>query len=147
MPNSNSYLLDTNIASALCAPSHKKNQELAKKLITHFDRVAPRLLLSQLVDYEVRRGLMHKNATKGLQRLDSLVSTMELLIVTKEHWDKAAELWVKARKMGRPTAGDNSMDADCILAAQAFVEHAIVITQNTRHFDHLVECTRWEDLQ
>ncbi len=147
MPDNRSYLLDTNIVSALCAPSHKNNQELAKKLVIHFDRVAPRLLLSQLVDYEVRRGLLYKQATTGLQRLNKLVSTMELLIITTEHWNKAADLWVKARQMGRPTAGDNSMDADCILAAQALVENAIVITQNTRHFDHLVKCIRWEDLR
>ena len=31
----------------------------------------------------------------------------------------AAELWADARRSGRPTAPNHSLDADCLLAAQA----------------------------
>jgi predicted nucleic acid-binding protein len=52
-------------------------------------------------------------------RLDALATAAEYLPITTVAMRLAAELWAQARQQGQPTAGDNTIDADMILAAQA----------------------------
>lgn len=58
----------------------------------------------------------------------------------------AAELWADARTRGVPTATEESLDADVILAAQALSVGGIIVTMNTRHLERFVAAKIWEDL-
>ena len=64
---------------------------------------------------------------------------------------KAAEFWANARKQGQPTANNQSLDADVILAAQAFMissqgEDAVIATTNVRHLTRFVPAKVWHEI-
>ncbi len=63
----------------------------------------------------------------------------------------AAELWASARKLGKQTADDASLDVDMILCAQA-LELAqagldpVIATANVRHLSLFAKASRWKEL-
>jgi len=64
---------------------------------------------------------------------------------------KAAELWATARKIGRQSADDASLDADMILVAQADVlirdgSETIIATTNVRHLDLFSPARIWREI-
>jgi len=61
----------------------------------------------------------------------------------------AAELWAVARKKGQPTASDNTIDGDVILAAQALAldqEDTIIATTNVGHLARYTRAALWQDI-
>ncbi len=63
---------------------------------------------------------------------------LRYLPITTSTMLKAAEFWAAARKAGRQSAHDASLDADMVLAAQAVVltragAAAVIATTNGRH--------------
>ncbi len=86
----------------------------------------------EIARYEVRRELFRLGSSGGLSRLDQLHPALILVM------DIASELWAGVRRAGLPTAPDESLDADAILAAQAIVAAgewggAVVATTNVGH--------------
>jgi len=64
---------------------------------------------------------------------------------------KAAEFWAAARKMGRQSADDASLDADMILVAQARVldregDEAVIATTNVRHLALFASARVWREI-
>jgi hypothetical protein len=64
---------------------------------------------------------------------------------------KAAEFWAVARKTGRQSAGDASLDADMILAAQAGAlvrdgDETVIATTNIRHLGLFASAQIWRDI-
>ena len=62
---------------------------------------------------------------------------------------RAAELWALARQIGRPTAGDNTIDADMILVAQAESvgdPNTIIATTNVGHLAHFFAADLWTNI-
>ncbi|HEV3118012.1 MAG TPA: PIN domain-containing protein, partial [Gemmataceae bacterium] len=78
-----------------------------------------RVLVPEITDYEVRRELLRIGRKAAMVRLDALAQATEYLPLTTAAMRRAAELWAQARQQGQPTAGDNTIDGDMILAAQA----------------------------
>ncbi len=78
-----------------------------------------RVIVPEIADYEVRRELLRAEKHKGLVRLDQLSQWLEYLPITTIAMRQAATLWAQARQRGQPTAGNQSMDGDMILIAQA----------------------------
>lgn len=108
----------------------------------------------EIADYEVRRELLRAGRTGGVARLDRLSEEVGYLPLTTEALRLAARFWADARRQGRPTASDESLDADVILAAQAVVlaeeegaENAVVATTNPRHLSRFVEARNWREIQ
>jgi predicted nucleic acid-binding protein len=102
----------------------------------------------EIADYEVRRKLLRAGKAEGVARLDRLAEAVGYLPLTTEAVRLAARFWAEARQAGRPTASDESLDADVILAAQAVVlaedegaEGVVVVvaTTNPRHLSRFVE--------
>jgi len=93
--------------------------------------------------YEVRRSLLLEGLTTSVARLDQLKTVLDYLPLTTETMLKAAELWAKARKHGRPTADPKELDGDVILAAQALQVEAMVATENVGHLSLFVEARPW----
>ncbi|MEH1891817.1 MAG: hypothetical protein V7K92_20960 [Nostoc sp.] len=61
-----------------------------------------------------------------------------LIPLTPETMRKAAELWAWVRNQGKPTASNDSLDGDVILATQAILQlksfdQVIVVTTNLKH--------------
>ncbi|MEX0702203.1 MAG: PIN domain-containing protein [Planctomycetales bacterium] len=108
-----------------------------------------RVIVPEIADYEVRRELIRAGKTPGLARLDALGDSLEYLPITSEAMRKAAALWARVRRQGRPTADDKALDADVILAAQALTlgePDVLVATTNVGHLSRLVAEARWTDI-
>jgi predicted nucleic acid-binding protein len=103
-------------------------------------RLAGALLVDpEIADFEVRRELIRAGSRTGLTRLDNLTTNLAYDPITTPIMHRAAEFWADVRRRGLPTASDQSLDADAILAAQADLignpgDAVTVATSNPGHF-------------
>ena len=109
------------------------------------------VVIPEIADYEIRRELLRANKTKGLERLNGVKEVIEYIPITTPAMLKAAEFWAQARQQGRPTAADKSLDADVILAAQAFTledreEDVVIATTNVAHLEQFFVAKHWRDI-
>jgi predicted nucleic acid-binding protein len=107
-----------------------------------------RILGPEIADYETRRELLRAGKRKGIAKLDALAEMLEYLPLTTEAMRRAAQLWAEARQRGQPTAGDKTIDADVILAAQALTlgtDEALVVTTNVGHLERFVRAVPWTE--
>lgn len=107
------------------------------------------IIIPEIADYEVRRELLRANKTKGLVRLDALISLVEYLPLTTAAMRQAAKFWAQARQQGQPTAGDKTIDGDMILAAQAMTLEAsniIIATTNVGHLSRFAAADLWQNI-
>jgi len=64
----------------------------------------------------------------------------------------AATLWAWARTQGIPTANDQALDCDVLLAAQAKIAardsgvEVIVVTTNVAHLERFVTAQTWDTM-
>jgi predicted nucleic acid-binding protein len=108
-----------------------------------------RVVVPEVADYEVRRELLRAGKVGGVSRLEALAGALEYLPITTAAMRRAAELWAEARRAGRPTAGEESLDADVILAAQALTlgaDEVVVATTNAAHLSRYVGAAVWADV-
>ena len=93
-----------------------------KGLISRGDEVR----VPDVTDYELRRVLLWNakrsgvQITKGIKRLDDLREKAGHLSLDVETMMLAADLWAKTMFSGRPIADPKALNADVILAAQAY---------------------------
>jgi toxin FitB len=109
------------------------------------------ITIPEIVDYEVRRELLRAGKTRGVRRLDILKSTLYYAPITTQTILQAAEFWAQVRQQGRPTAHREALDADVILAAQAWVlssagHDVIVATDNPAHIGLFATARTWEEI-
>jgi predicted nucleic acid-binding protein len=108
-----------------------------------------RIIIPEIADYEIRRELLRADKTKGLSRLETVISTLEYLPITTEAMRKAAELWAEARKEGKQTAGDAALDGDVILVAQVVtlgLSDVVIATTNVGHLSRFISAKAWRDI-
>jgi predicted nucleic acid-binding protein len=108
-----------------------------------------RVLVPEIVDYELRRELLRLGHRGPVARLDALARATEYLPLTTAAMRRAAELWAQARQQGQPTAGDNTIDADMILAAQALTlgtPDVVIATTNVGHLSRFVPAELWQTI-
>jgi predicted nucleic acid-binding protein len=109
------------------------------------------VVLPEIIDYEVRRELLRANKLNSIRRLDALKSELAYLPITTEVMLKAAEMWAEVRQQGKPTADNQALDGDVILAAQALLlarqefSYAIA-TSNTKHLLLFAEAKNWQEI-
>lgn len=136
-------LLDSGPLGLVTHPRVEQNREAAlwlRGLLSAGETV----LVPGISDYEVRRELLRAGKNKGLSRLDQLAQDLGYLPITTETMRLAAHFWAEARKQGHPTASDESLDADVILAAQAAglneaADNSVVVaTTNPRHLSRVL---------
>ena len=85
-----------------------------------------------IVWYELRRGLLARDARKQLERFEALFATFVWQDYTSEDWSVAAQLWADRRAQGRPIG-----DADLFIAVFARNRDAILVTDNEKDFSGL----------
>ena len=95
--------------------------------------------------------MLRANKTAGLARLNGLKSALGYLPITTNVMLRAAAFWAQARNMGKPTATDQSLDADMILAAQAALlladgDSVIVASTNVSHLALFVPAALWHEV-
>lgn len=110
-----------------------------------------RVIVPEIADYEVWRELLRAGKIRGIANLNEFKRRLGYLPITSSVMLKAAEFWAQARRMGKPTASNASLDVDVILAAQSeillTVGHSVVIaTTNVKHLELFVEARLWSDI-
>ncbi|MEH2389341.1 MAG: PIN domain-containing protein [Nostoc sp.] len=127
-------LLDTHPLSKVTHPKiDPKVQQWLKSLRENKTVIR----VPEIADYELRRELLRQEKQKSIDRLNKL-SQICLIPLTPETMRKAAELWAWVRNQGKPTASNDSLDGDVILAAQAILQlksfdQVLVMTTNLKH--------------
>jgi predicted nucleic acid-binding protein len=144
-------LLDAGPLGLVTHPHLEPNREAALWLRTLLSAGVP-VLVPEISDYEIRRELLRAGKSRGLSRLDQLARDLGYLPITTEVMRLAASFWAEARKQGQPTASDESLDADVILAAQAAIlnedtdDDVVIATTNPRHLSRFVDARVWQEI-
>lgn len=142
-------LLDSAPLGLLSAPPSRKDAQECSRWLAALIAAGARVVVPEITDYEVRRELLRAGKNASIRRLDALAQATEYLPITTDAMRRAAELWAQARNQGRPTAGDNTIDADMILAAQALTLNApaiVIATTNIGHLSQFVAAELWRNI-
>lgn len=143
-------LLDSGPVGEITHPESEKRGPIRDWLFGLLDaQIYPRL--PEIVDYEHRRALLRRDASRQVERLNNFKRVFGYEPLTTEVMLTAAQLWAEARKRGLPTGTERELDVDVILAAQARAleengDGVIVATTNARHLSRFVEACPWQDI-
>ncbi|HEY9802851.1 MAG TPA: PIN domain-containing protein [Leptolyngbyaceae cyanobacterium] len=127
-------LLDTHPLSAV---THPKAEPKVRQWLQSLQNTETVIRVPEIADYELRRELLRQGKSKSIARLNQLSQNC-LIPLTPETMRKAAELWAWVRNQGQPTASNESLDGDVILAAQAILQlpsfdEVVIVTTNLKH--------------
>ena len=134
--NQETYLLDTNIISALLRHDRVVERRLEQALAANAT-----IVLSPLAFYETKRGLLKRDAKRQMDYFERLISNLAWHDIERADWDEAARLWAEREKSGAPI-----QDADLLIAVLAKRLGAILVTANEKDFKDLgVRIENWRN--
>lgn len=115
-----SYLLDTNIVTAIL----KNNQTINQKLqnLNVLDR---KIWISGMTYYEVKRGLIAVNATRQLSDLHKLCEKYQVISIDLDILEEAAKIHADLKRRGTPIG-----DADILIAATAIHRNLTLVSHD-----------------
>lgn len=118
-------MLDTNVLARLCiVGEHADAKEWFRKLL--LAPCPPELLTSVLADFELRRALQRKGASTSLAHFDEIARSLRFVPVSAEATRRASSL-----AAARPAGSQLGLsDGDAIMAAQALIEGAVLVTSD-----------------
>ncbi len=108
--------------------------------------------MPEIVDYEYRRKMLHIGSMSSVRYLDALKENLTYAPLTTQVMLRAAQLWADARKEGMPTAPEERLDVDVILAAQAVElakegDEVVVATGDPRHLSRFADARGWREIE
>ncbi len=142
-------VLDSTPLGLLCHPNPGPTAVACKTWATALLANRHRLVLPEIVDYEVRREFLLNRRNKAIQYLDQLRTDADFLPLTTDTLRDAAQMWATIRRAGLPTAGPDALDIDVILAAQALSLNdptVVIATSNVGHLSRLVAAEEWHTI-
>ncbi len=144
-------LLDAGPLGMITNPKSSPENEACKNWLASLAYNGVEVVIPEIADSEVRRELLRAGKDRGIGRLDALKGMLGYAPITTPVMLKAAEFWASARKMGRPSADDASLDADMILVAQAGIlvregDETVIATTNVRHLASFSSARIWRDI-
>jgi tRNA(fMet)-specific endonuclease VapC len=116
--------LDTNILTAFL-----KNDLRAVAKVSSYLENFGKLTINVISYYEILRGLKDLGSKEKLIRFREFIEENELVWISKETVEKAAEIYAYLKK-----SGNLIEDADILMAAIAIVEDLTLVTNNPAHF-------------
>lgn len=144
-------LLDAGPLGMITNPKSSSDTEACKNWLANLVYQGIEVVIPEIADYEVRRELLRAGKDGGLGRLDALKAMLRYAPITTAVMLKAAEFWATARRTGRQSADDASLDADMILAAQAGAlvrdgDETVIATTNVRHLALFSSARMWREI-
>jgi predicted nucleic acid-binding protein len=132
--------------NALPTPSERGRQWIA-----NWETAGAKLIVPAIAYYEELRELERRGAAKIARFKQFCFLPGRFLTLETSDLELAAQLWGQARNRGIPTASDDDLDGDMILAAQVLAlgladEDYVVATSNVRHLKHFVNAEEWSSL-
>ena len=112
-------VLDSTPLSLLCGPPRRADVVTCRQWCDALVLAGNRVVIPEVIDYEVRRELLRAKKDASAGRLTALRGFLEYLPLNTPTMERAARVWADARQRGRPTAPDPALDVDMILVAQA----------------------------
>jgi hypothetical protein len=135
-------------------PGKSNDADACATWVATLIRAGHRIMVPEIVDYEVRRELKRAGQNISIARLDAFNSAdlQRYIALTTTAMRLAADLWAEARNTGLATAHKHALDGDVILAAQALSMGAdpsdfVVATQNVKHLSRFVRCDFWSNVK
>ncbi len=116
--------LDTNIITAFL-----KNDSRVVERVSDYLEFFDKLTINIISYYEILRGLKDLGNDEKLRMFDNFIQENELVFITKDTIEKAAEIYAYLKKEGNLIE-----DADILMASTAIVEDLVLITNNIKHF-------------
>lgn len=144
--------LDTGPLGVLTNPKATSVTLACRQWVRDLLSARVRVIVPGIADYELRRELIRAGKIAGLRRLDAVRMGLEFDPITQAALDHAAELWAAVRTGGRPTAMNEALDGDVILAAQAILavgpgDVVTIATVNVGHLSRFVDADVWSAIQ
>lgn len=133
---------------------HPRRDSKITKWLKMLQEQSYKLRVPEIADYEVRRELVRLKRNKSINRLNQL-ARYNLIPLDTDTMRTAAELWANIRTEGQPTASDDSLDGDVILAAQAILQlnnfdEVVVVTTNLNHISRFesagIQVQDWQQI-
>ena len=118
-------LLDTDMLSEILKQRNPTVALRAAEYLRNFGQFT----FSAITRYEISRGHLESGATRQAKRFAAFCQHSVVLPVNDAVLDRAAELWVVARRQGDPHS-----DADLMIAATSLEHGRMLVTGNTAHF-------------
>ena len=146
-------LLDAGPLGLACSRPGTAEVDKCRAWLAHIETSTADTVIPTIADYEVRRELIRLRATAKLRRLDALRGRFGCVPIELEAFDRAAEFWALIRRGGMPTAGDEALDADALIAGLAATlgglsDTVTIATSNVRHFSRFpgVKAELWSNI-
>jgi predicted nucleic acid-binding protein len=145
------YILDSGPFGLAAHPKFSPDSAKLKAWLASTLVSGARVVVPEVVEFEVRRELIRAGKTNSVARLDALADRLGTLPVDRQVWRLASELWAEARLHGVSTAPDAALDADVILVAVARLAtkdgaSVLVVTGNVGHLGRFVDAMDWRAL-
>lgn len=130
-------VLDTNIISYFL----KGTPNVVDRL-NQYSQVYSALTFSLLTYYEIKSGLLYKNASNLLSRFEELASESEILPLSVATMEIASRIYADLRQRGLLIP-----PIDIFIAASAIEYDYLLVTANTRHFAIITNlgCENWTE--
>ena len=128
-------LLDTNILSYFL----RGNVQVQERL-EQYSEYHDTLTFSLLTYYEIKSGLLYRDARKLMAQFEELAAESEILPLGIETMNIASVVYRDLRIRGLLIA-----PVDLLIAATALEHDCIMVTANIRHFDNIpnLVCENW----
>ena len=146
-------VLDTHPLGLASNDPRKPDAASCYQWIRALDLAGALIFAPEIVDFEVRRELLRAGAKAGVKRLDLLLGDLIYAPITRPVMRLAAEYWAHVRRAGVQTAADLSLDADCIVAAQASEVTGLgdvmtIATENPHHLTRFpgIDAKPWQSI-
>ena len=144
-------VLDTGPLGLVSNPKASPDNDACRQWLDNLVAQGRRVVVPEVVDYEVRRELLRAGKTNGIVRLNTIQAALEYVPITTSAMLLAADLWAQARQQGQPTADIHALDGDVILCAQALTlgvpaNEIVVATLNVGHLARFITAKPWQDI-
>ncbi len=146
-------ILDAGPIGLLCRRSGHDEGDRCRSWAALLHRSGAWVGLPEIAVYEVRRELHRIGASASLHRIREMIGRFFYIPIDTAAMEHAAVLWAELRRRGIPTASPDSLDADCILAAQAIGasgrnDMLTIATTNPGHLNRFpnIDARLWDQI-
>ena len=120
--------LDANIVSYIL----KEDSDIVSRYREEIAR-GNTFIMPPVAFYEVQRGLLARRLLRKLKIFEDFCQDVDVGVFDAQMWLKAAQIYATLNQKGKPVGGDG----DILIAAFCIVNDYTLVTNNTKHFEHI----------
>jgi predicted nucleic acid-binding protein len=147
-------VLDTGPLGVATGPTESTKRNAIRAWLTEMVKAKASVIVPGIADYELRREMILQGMEDAITRLDLFRKSVRYVPIGERVMRQAAVCWAEVRATGKPTAGDKTLDGDCILAATAWSvtrpgDAVVVITANVKDLVRFpgITAREWQDMK